>query len=367
VKEPHVAPARSEKISVRNYRTVRNLASAAIVVAVFAFALPRLADLSQVWAAMGAMTWLEGTTLAGLAAWNIVTYWLVMIASLPGLNPWQAMKINQVSTAIANTLPGGGALGVGATTGMLRAYGFSPGAISLSILVTGIWNNFVKLGMPVVALGMLALEGAASPGLVTAALVGVTTLVLGMTALAGLLISPRLASWLGRAVQRSMDLLLGALGRRPWANLEQSAVAFRASSIGLLSNRWLPLTAATILSHLSLYGVLLLTLRHVGVPETEITAAEALAAFSFVRLLSALPVTPGGLGVVELALSASLVAFGGREAAVVAAVLVYRALTYLPPIPIGMGAYVRWRRGAEARRIRLEAPTPPVAGSGRSL
>jgi putative heme transporter len=92
--------------------------------------------------------------------------------------------------------------------------------------------------------------------------------------------------------------------------------------------------------------------------------AEALAAFAFVRLISALPITPGGLGVVELGLTAALISAGGDEAQVAAAVLVYRALTYLPPIPIGAVLYLKWRKGSEARRERVaeqRAARAPIA------
>ena len=58
---------------------------------------------------------------------------------------------------------------------------------------------------------------------------------------------------------------------------------------------------------------------------SEVTWVEALAAWGLVRLLTAVPITPGGLGVVELGLSAALVGFGGSNDEVVAAVLLYRA------------------------------------------
>jgi uncharacterized protein (TIRG00374 family) len=70
---------------------------------------------------------------------------------------------------------------------------------------------------------------------------------------------------------------------------------------------------------------------------------EALAAFALVRLLSAFPITPGGLGVVELGLAAALVLAGGPEAPVVAAVLVFRVLTFALPIPIGGLTWWLWR------------------------
>jgi putative heme transporter len=326
----------------------------AVIAAIFAYALPQVADFSEVWAAIKAMTWLELVTLALLAAWNIVTYWFVMVASLPDLNYWQAMKVNQASTSIANSLPGGGALGIGVTTAMLSSYGFTGSEIGLSILVTGIWNNFVKLGMPVLALPLLAVQGGASPALVTASLAGVGALIAAIIVFALVLHSEELARRVGAKLGAMVGLFKRATRRAETADWEESVAKFRRDTISLLEHRWVWLTSATLVSHLSLYLVLLLALRHVGVSEAEASWVQVLAAFSFVRLISALPITPGGLGVVELGLTAALVAAGGDQAQIVAGVLIYRALTYLAPIPLGALAYIFWRKGARRRRLARE-------------
>jgi len=104
------------------------------------------------------------------------------------------------------------------------------------------------------------------------------------------------------------------------------------------------LTFWTVIGHLSLYAVLVVALRQVGVSDDEVGWAEILAVFAFARLLTAVPLTPGGLGIVELALISGLTAAGGAHAQVVAAVLVYRVLTYVIPIPFGLITYVYWRR-----------------------
>jgi hypothetical protein len=71
----------------------------------------------------------------------------------------------------------------------------------------------------------------------------------------------------------------------------------------------------------------------------------SLAAYAFVRLLTVLPITPGGLGITELGLVGVLAAGAGPRASaqVTAAVLLYRAVTYLPPIPLGAAAFLAWR------------------------
>ncbi|HEU4481298.1 MAG TPA: hypothetical protein VFS18_05385, partial [Actinomycetota bacterium] len=66
----------------------------------------------------------------------------------------------------------------------------------------------------------------------------------------------------------------------------------------------------------------------------------------------------------ELGLTAALVAYGGEEAAVLAGVLLYRALTYALPIPLGLLAYLRWQRGSAARKLRVAGEQPVLAGTG---
>jgi putative heme transporter len=116
--------------------------------------------------------------------------------------------------------------------------------------------------------------------------------------------------------------------------------------VDLLERGWIPITVATLVSHLSLYLVLLVTLRHVGVSNAEVSWAEVLAVFAFARLATAIPITPGGAGVVEAVLIGGLVTAGGDRAEVTAAVLVYRALTWGLPILVGICTYLWWRRKA---------------------
>jgi hypothetical protein len=158
-------------------KIIQGVVSAILVIAVFAFALPKLADFSEVRQEIVDMTWIELATLLLFGVWNLFTYWLVMMAALPGSNVWQVSKVNLATTAVSNTLPAGGALGVAATFGMFSSYGFTNSQISGYVVVSGIWNNFVKLGMPVVALACLAFQGEAGGGLITAAVIGVGALV----------------------------------------------------------------------------------------------------------------------------------------------------------------------------------------------
>jgi len=96
------------------------------------------------------------------------------------------------------------------------------------------------------------------------------------------------------------------------------------------------------------------------VPDEAVGWAEVLFVFASTRLLSAVRFTPGGAGVVEALLIAGLVAAGGQQHEVAAAVLVFRGLTWLLPVPIGGLTYLAWRR-QQARRRASARDVVPVA------
>ena len=328
---------------------LRIAGSAALIVAIFWFVLPQVADVSDVWRQVRMMTPLELGSLALAGAWNLLTYWILLVAATPGLRYGQAMVLSASTTAVSNTVPGGSAVAVGLTYSMLSSWGFSRSRSTLSVMVSGIWNSFAKLGLPILALALLALQGEASAGRVAAGLAGLAALVASVAVFAMILRRESFARRAGDAGARLFSRLL-RLARRPEARGWGDATAkFRSRVIVLVEQRWLRLTVATIVGHLSLFAVLLLALRHVGVAEREVSTAEALAVFAFVRLITAIPITPGGLGLVELGLAAGLSAAGGVEAEVVAAVLVFRLLTFVLPIPLGIGTYLFWRRNRSWR------------------
>lgn len=340
------APETDTKVKTATWkRVVQALISLIIVVGIFVGIMPLIADYGEVWDTIKAMTSLEVLSLILIGLWNLVTYWFVLTAALPGLRLREAAVVNQASTAVSNTLPAGGAIGVGVSVAMLTSWGFTIASIGRSAVVTGIWNNFVKLGMPVFALALLAIEGGITPARLAAAAIGIAVLV-GAVVLFGLLLkSDRLARVIGRGLGKVVDWFRELTRKPPVGGWDDRSARFRSETIGLLRHRWLRLTVATLVSHISLYLVLLVALRHVGVSQAELSWIAVLAAFAFVRLISALPLTPGGVGVVELGYAAVLTIGldSTTSAQVVAAILVFRAVTYLLPIPLGIASYVTWR------------------------
>jgi uncharacterized membrane protein YbhN (UPF0104 family)/membrane-associated phospholipid phosphatase len=340
---------------------VQAVFSLALVVVLFYYLLKDV-DLAQVWAEIQAMTWMEDAALLAIAAWNLATYGLLWMSVTPGLRFGRAMVMTQSASAVTNTVPTvGPAIGVGLTYSMLRSWGYSGSRISVAVLVSGVWNTFAKLGLPVLALALLALQGNASGARVTLALAGIGVLVAAIVVFALLLRSEQLAERFGLLAGRVASRLLRLIRRPPVHGWELATVRFRTRTLELLEHGWLPITAATLVSHLSLYLVLLACLRAVGVSDAEVSWAQVLVAFAFMRLITIVPFTPGSAGVAELALIAPLVAAGGDREQVTAAVLVYRALTWGLQIPVGVACYLWWRRSQRRTQPATPACTPQVA------
>ncbi|HZM37784.1 MAG TPA: hypothetical protein VFB94_01660, partial [Acidimicrobiales bacterium] len=180
--EPEVTPSKAEEgepatrprgwHDPRVRRALQAAVSIVLVGGIFYFVLGQFADLSSVWRAIRSLTKVEVAVLLGLAAWNLATYWIQMVIATPGLTYPQSMVLTESTTAVSNALPAGGAIGVGLTYSILGSWGFSNSRATLAVLVTGIWNNFAKLGMPVVALAILAVSGDSGGGGLVAALAG---------------------------------------------------------------------------------------------------------------------------------------------------------------------------------------------------
>jgi uncharacterized membrane protein YbhN (UPF0104 family)/membrane-associated phospholipid phosphatase len=365
--QPPAAKPRS-----RTRLIVQTSVSLVLVVAIFYYLL-RGIDLRLVWAEIRAMSWPAEAVLAAIGAWNLATYGLVWMSVTPGLGFGRAMVMTQAASAVTNTVPTlGPAIGVGLSYQMLGSWGYSGARISVAVLVSGVWNAFAKLALPILALALVLLQGGATGGRIVAALGGIAGLVAAIVVFALLLRSQQLARRFGLLAGRVASRLLGLVGRPPVQGWELATVRFRARTLELLEHGWVPITAATLVSHLSLYVVLLACLRAVGVSDAEVSWAQVLVAFAFARLATAIPITPGGAGVVELVLIGGLTAAGGDREQVTAAVLVYRALTWALPILVGVGCYLWWRRTSRHPQPATPGPqhtadpTATAASSDRS-
>jgi putative heme transporter len=344
----------------RARKVLRTVVSVALVAAIFGFALPRFASYRSVWASLDGMAWPNALLVGATAAASMASYWFMICAVLPALRLRQAAAVNLGSNAVANALPAGGALGIGVSWAMMSSWGVSTADYVLYTLVSGIWNVLARLGLP--ALALLVMLTATPPDalLIAAAAVGLAVLATAVAGLGLLVRSESFALRAGGILQRGLAIVCRLVRRQPPCDIPGSLLGFRRRAAALIAARGWRITATTAACQLILWLVLLACLRGVGLSQAQVPWQTSLAAFAFVRLLTALPITPGGLGITELGLIGTMAAgLGpGASAQVTAAVLLYRAVTYLPPIPLGAAAYLIWQHAPAL----LRTPGQPQPG-----
>jgi uncharacterized membrane protein YbhN (UPF0104 family) len=331
--------------------------SIAIVVLVFVFVLPRIADYRDVFDVLRGLGWQDWAVLAGAVLLNLATFPPPWMAALPGLGYREGMAMTQASTALSIVSPAGAAVGMAASYSMLRSWRFGAAPVGLAVAITGVWNQFANLTFPVVALALLTAADEDNPALRTAALIGMAVLVVALSSFALVLSRPRRARRIGDIAARLTNRLLRVVRRGPVAWGGESFARFRSRALGLLRRRWHVITITTLAGHLTVFVLMLVCLRVVGISGSEVTGVEAFAAWALVRILGALPLTPAGVGVVEVGLTGALVAFGAPNAEAVAATLLYRALTVLPTLALGLLAAATWRTHHPGEAI--ESPSDP--------
>lgn len=334
-----------------------------VVFVTFAVVLPKIANYHDVWKAVQNLDtgWLIALGVAVVA--NIVTFAPPWMLALPGLRLRQALPFTQASTAFTYIAPGGGIVGMAGSYGLLRIWGFAPNDVARAVTVTGIWNQLANLLLPVVALMLLGIEGDDSSAfLTTVALVGAAVFTVAVGLLAIVLWTDGFARAVGDLAERVVSRALRVIRRGPVTGWPESFVRFRRETIDLIRRRWHWLTLAAIAGNLTVFAVLLVALRAVGVESSEVTAIEAFAGWSLARALQLIPLTPGGVGPVELGLTAILVGFGGANAQVVAAVLIYRIFTIVPTLLLGLATIAAWRwlgPGRVGEGVEPAAGNPP--------
>jgi uncharacterized protein (TIRG00374 family) len=113
------------------------------------------------------------------------------------------------------------------------------------------------------------------------------------------------------------------------------------SAIGWAAANWL-LDAASLWVFLWAYG-------------SRVEIDGLLVSYGLANVLAAIPLTPGGLGVVEAVLTSSLVGFGTPRDVAILGVISWRLVNFWLPIPAGGLAYLSLRaRSGPPRRERRE-------------
>jgi uncharacterized protein (TIRG00374 family) len=353
----HDAVEREGSVVLKRIR--RTLKILFFIFVVYYLVLPQIGGLSS---ALHEITKVNPLLLvAGLAfeASALVAYSFMTRAALPpGSVPFNRLfRIQLATKAVANMVPGGSAAGSALGYRLLTLAGVVGADAGFALATSGLGSAVVLNVILWIALLVSIPAAGFNPLYVTAAIVGVFIMGFFAAILVGLIKGEDVAERALRAVARKVKWLneerVGAVVKTLATRLREllSEPQLLRRVVLWATGNWL-LDAASLWIFLRAFGA---TVNPVGL----------LVAFGLANVLAALPITPGGLGIVEGVLIPTLVGFGADRTSAALGVASYRFVQYWMTLPVGGGAYfslrygpwsiVRARRLEKLRQVAAEA------------
>lgn len=328
---------------VARRRLLASLVSTAVVVLVFVGLLPRFADLRDVSVIIAGIDPLASLAMLAMGVAAIVIYAGMYGVAIPDLGPGHAVSVHSMATAVANTVPAGGAVALGVWLASSQRLGLALGSTSIGLVVVGIWDFVSRLAVPAfvaLAARLLGVDETMNLGV----LIGISLAVIAVIVVMWeVLRSDRWARLAGRIVESARSRLPERWRAGP-PDLASRLVELRHEASGSVSAGWWKLTLAIAAVHGLRLGMLLMAMRSVGLTDADVPFSIVIIAYALMQLVIAIPVTPGGAGVAELSLTAIITAgAGGQGEQVLAAVFVFRMLVWFLPVVMGGIAWVWWR------------------------
>lgn len=309
-----------------------------IMIAVFAFLFPQLGNYGKAFEQLRSISpvWIALLVAAGLL--NIGLYPLTAIAAIPHLSYRHAFVNRQAGFLVSNVIPGGGAVAVGTQYAILARYGVPAPAAAAAVSADAVWTYLLTLSFPMLGVVGLVIEGRSTAGFMTGAIIGVVVVIVSVIAIAAILRSEAGARKVARIVQKPVTHVMSWF-KKSAPDMTEKLVEFHHEASELVGRRWHWLTITNVMAQLTPFLVLLFALAGLGQFPTPLTLIEIFAAYSIALLLTSFPITPGGLGTVDAALVALLVAFGVDSSVAVVADLIWRLVWFLPQLLVGLGAF----------------------------
>jgi hypothetical protein len=273
-----------------------------------------------------------------------------------GTQAWFSVSTSQLAgNSISLVVPGGAAVGAATQFRMLAKAGNDTTAAVGGLTVFSLLQIGGLLGLPIFVLPAILAGTPIARGLEYTALLGIVAFVLFAGFAAAVLVLDGPMRWIGHVVQVARNRF--RRNATPMTDLPERLVRERNRIRNVLGRRW---KAATLLSSGRLlldYGCLLATIRATGAKPNP---SLVLLAYAVAKLLALIPITPGGLGIVEAGLSGLLILAGVPGGDAVVATLAYRLISYWLPIFVGPFAYF-------AFRLRYGKPGDNSGGAGPAL
>jgi uncharacterized protein (TIRG00374 family) len=301
--------------------------------------LPSLTRVVAAWPQLSSLNpmWLLGTLGAEAASFACA---FALQRLVLRTNKWFAVvTAGLTGNAVTNVLPGGDAAGATVQFRMLAAAGIDADDAAAGMTAASLLGVGGLLALPVFTLPAVLGGARVSPGLVHTALLGLVGFVLFVAFGVIVMATDRPLALVGRFGQGIWNSLPGH--RNKITGLDQRLLRQRDGIRSTLGRDW---PRAVVLTGGRLgfdYLSLLAALRATG---SDPRPSLVLLAYSASGILALLPLTPGGLGIVEASLSGLLVLAGVPGSRALVATLAYRLASYWLPLLAGLAACLLFRR-----------------------
>lgn len=295
-----------------------------------------------------------GLEVAALICYTMLTR--VTLPKEPRLSLFTIFRVQLATRSVTNLVPGGSAAGSTLGYRLLTEAGVAPTAAGFSLATVGLGSAVVlNLILWVALLISIPLNGFRTL-YVTAAIIGALLLAFAAGLVWTLIEGRDRAERVLRAIARRMPFVEEETAARfvhqmadQIQDLAKQPELVRRGAAWAAAN-WL-LDAAALWVFLRAFG-------------TSLNPINLVVAYGVTGVLAAIPITPGGLGVVETALPSLLVTFGAPAGAAGFAVLAWRLVQFWMPIPLGAISYASLKIGPVGRRKRLAAVRNLAAEAG---
>lgn len=274
--------------------------------------------------------------------------------AIPGLGWLRGCVCSEGAAAASNIIPGPS--GTATRLVILTSWGYRVDDFARSWLLTSALTNLTVLAGPGVAALVLAAELNLGTTILIIGAVGLVASTVGVVVVGAIMRSEGAARRCGRLGGRVVRWWNGLRHRTPSPrDFEAVTLTFRADILQSWHERGGRVSAAVVGNYLVTGLMLVLSVRAVGLDRGAIATTSIIAVYTAVRLLTVVNITPGGAGVTEALYITGLVTVAPdvSQSTIVAAVLLFRGLTYVGPIILGAISLVVWRAKGS-----WKAPTP---------
>jgi uncharacterized membrane protein YbhN (UPF0104 family) len=332
-----------------------------ILAVVFVVVLPRVVDYGAVAAALATLTPGQVAALVGATALAYVANATPSRILIPGLSWPHAIGADLAGRAVVSTIPGPTDIAIKFV--LYRQWSIPADTATAGIVFNAFFETLSDLVLPLIAtVGVLLAGHQPRPTVLLLSVVGLIVLGVVMVLLVIIVRSESLAGRLGRALDAIAGRLWHLVHREPPTGIVDGVIQVRERSHETLSRRGALGFGAAVLARLAWFLVLQLSLWSVGVTSEVLPPSAVLTAMAAVALLALIPITPGAIGVSEVAYLGLLSAVAGEAmtAAITAAIVIFRAAQWLIPIPLGWILLVIMR-GSNWRQLEPEIAVPADA------